>query len=543
MKARRFVAVVLAATLLLLGLALGGWWLVWQRSPLQLQHQGLILPRSARFVPRQAALSLFLLTDAEEPVRYARAVAPTRQRRQAADAVARLRDGAFAAAGLDYRDELAGWLGPETGLALFAADGAGEPRGWLLALQSRDGDGARRFLQRFWQTRSLAGTGLQVSSYRGMGLISGRAALVGQEPVPVATALIDDDLVLLASGRGVLEQALDVSQIDELNQAADPPFRQALARLEQGAVLLTLRPSGLEPWLGFPGGAPGGLRSLVASLRPQGRQLAVEALIQSIQSDAIPPGEEASTAADDPSGPWTPRLDPSEAEALLDGLRGEVVRLALLQDPAHWPDAWRPLLEQALLGQGGGLPTLVASLDAGPLLWSEGPLGWLLGTRADQPAPAALQPALEDLGLVASTLAAPAAGQGLQVWTHLEATSASRRRGDATSQLEVSLAGARAADGERAWWGQTLAVLEERRSAGSGPRPLRRALDELGLPEAPLQWAVAADPARALLRSWSSWRLLSALAGQPLAEDVEGLALALEPDAGGLHLQARIHYG
>jgi hypothetical protein len=139
------------------------------------------------------------------------------------------------------------------------------------------------------------------------------------------------------------------------------------------------------------------------------------------------------------------------------------------------------------------------------------------------------------------------------VWTHLEAASASRRRGDAGSQLEVSLAGARAPDGERAWWGQTLAVLEARRGGGggggggsgvgSGSRPLRRALDELGLPEAPLQWAAAADPARALLRSWSSWRLLSALAGQPLAEDVAGLALALEPDADGLHLQARIHYG
>ncbi|MFM7267791.1 MAG: DUF3352 domain-containing protein, partial [Cyanobium sp.] len=208
MKARPFLASLLALLLLSLSLAAAGWWLVWQRSPLQLQHRLLVLPRAARFIPRQAPLALHLLSDGREPVGYARAVAPSRERRQAADAVERLRDGAFAAAGLDYRNELAGWLAPEISLALFDRPGTSrEPAGnWLLALRSRDGDGARRFLQRFWQTRSLAGTDLQVSSYRGMGLISGRGALVGRQAVPLATALIDDDLLLIASGRGVLEE-------------------------------------------------------------------------------------------------------------------------------------------------------------------------------------------------------------------------------------------------------------------------------------------------------------------------------------------------
>ena len=65
MKARRFLAVVLAAVLVLLSLGLGGWWWVLQRSPLQLQHQALTVPRAARFIPQQAALSLFLLSDGE----------------------------------------------------------------------------------------------------------------------------------------------------------------------------------------------------------------------------------------------------------------------------------------------------------------------------------------------------------------------------------------------------------------------------------------------------------------------------------------------
>lgn len=259
MKGRAFAAVVLSALLLLSGLGIGGWWLLWQRGPLQLAHHPLAMPRAARFVPASASFSLYLFSDGQSPVDYARAVAPARQRRPAGEAIARLRDGAFAAAGLDYQDELAGWLGGDIAMALFedplaaAAEASEQPaRGWLLALASRDDDGARRFLQRFWQTRSLAGTDLQVSRYRGMGLISGRGALVGSRPEPLATALVDDDLVLIASGRNLLERALDVSQIPELNQAGQPLLRQGVAAFGSGAALAVASPVALQSWLGLP---------------------------------------------------------------------------------------------------------------------------------------------------------------------------------------------------------------------------------------------------------------------------------------------------
>ncbi|MEI6360355.1 MAG: DUF3352 domain-containing protein, partial [Synechococcus sp. ELA619] len=208
MKARPFLAAVLAAAVLLFGLGIGGWWLLLQRSPLALQQHALSLPLAARFVPRSVPLSLHWLVAADEPASYLRAVARPGERRKAAAAAERLRDGVFATAGLDYASELAPWLGEEISLALLTPPTPDHPPGWVLALRSRDTEGARRFLQRFWQTRSLAGTDLHITSYRGMGLISGRGALVGQQPQPIATALINDDLVLIASGRGALEQAL-----------------------------------------------------------------------------------------------------------------------------------------------------------------------------------------------------------------------------------------------------------------------------------------------------------------------------------------------
>jgi len=540
MKARPFLAVVLAVALLLLSLAAGGWWLVLQRSPLQLQYQALVTPQAARFVPRQAALSLYLLTDGEQPVSYARAVAPTRERRGAVAAVAGLRDGAFAAAGLDYPSELAPWLGRELGLALLASEPGEPPDGWLLSLHSRDADGARRFLQRFWQTRSLAGTDLQISSYRGMGLISGRGALVGTTPVPMATALINDDLVLIASGRGVLEQALDVSQIDELNQAASPRFREAVQRLGQGAALLTARPEALGPWLGLPAAftAPGAAQELVASLRPDGRSLVLDGWLRF--------GPDAEPQALLPAPP------PGDATgaALLDALQAQSDSLALVQQPAAWPVLWQPLLAAVFQAPEGSLPAQVAAADAGPLLWSESRQGWLLGTAADQPDPAQLDGALTAEGLLAAPL--PVEGDAsVRVWTRLEAPQGGRRAARAEpDQLQASLAGARSSQGELAWWGQTLAVLQEQRDARHPPRQRLEQVAALDLPRAPLQWAMGGGRARSLLQRWSTWQLLSGLAGQPLAPAVQGLSLGLAaaPDAppgggGGVHLKARLGFG
>ena len=535
MKARPFLAAVLAVALLLLSLAAGGWWLVLQRSPLQLQHQALAVPQAARFVPRQAALSLYLLTDGELPVAYARAVAPTRLRRQAVDAVAGLRDGAFAAAGLDYPGEVAPWLGRELGLALLASEPGAAPDGWLLTLRSRDADGARRFLQRFWQTRSLAGTDLQISSYRGMGLISGRGALVGTTPVPIATALINDDLVLIASGRGVLEQALDVSQIDELNQAASPRFQQAVQRLGEGAALLTARPEALGPWLGLPDAlaAPGAVQELVATLRPDGRALVLDGVVQlaaeaaslvPLHTDAV---RDAGTAA-----------------ALVAALQGPSDSLALLERPSGWPALWQPLLAAVLPAQADGFPARVAASDDGPLLVSEAAPGWLLGTAAHQPEPAALEAPLAAAGLIAAPLPLEG-GASVRVWTRLEAPVASRRAPRPESaQLQATLAGARSSQGALAWWGQSLAVLQQQRESRQSPRARLDQLASLDLPQAPLQWAMAAPRAQALLQRWSTGQLLTGLAGQPLAPAVQGLGLGLDAAGdGSLQLRARVDFG
>lgn len=534
MKARPFLAVLLALVLVVFGLGFGGWWLVWQRSALRLQRLPLVVPRAASFVPRDAPLSFHLFSDGDQPLDYARAVAPPRQRRQAAAAVGRLRDGAFAAAGLDYDSELRSWLAAPVGLALFELDAGaasgGSRGGWLLALGSRDDDGARQFLQRFWQTRSLAGTDLQISTYRGMGLISGRGALLGRTPMPLATALVDDDLVLIASGRGVLEQALDVSQIPELNQAGQASFQEGLRRLGTGAALLQASPAALERWLGLPLPAPADQRpgGLLLALRPDGPSLRLSGLLGLPPEIALP-----EVGADAGLG-----------QALLAALRRPAASLALVQDPATLATIplLQPLLER-LVGAAdaaGPVPALVVGSDAGPLLAAASGDRWLLGTAADRPEPSALEAALAADGLIAAPLEVD--GHPLLAWTRLQAGPG--RRDGRSEQLQAPLLGWRWQRGDQAWWGESLGQLE----ALDGPQkqgagPLQGQLAALAAPEAALQWALDGPRARDLLAAWRPWQRLTALAGGSLSEPVTGLALALRGETGVLAVEARLDFG
>ena len=109
-------------------------------------------------------------------------------------------------------------------------------------------------------------------------MISGQGALVGHDPQPLATALIDDDLLLVASGRGVLEQALDVSQLPDQHQLGDQRLQRQVAELGEGVALLTASPHALEHWLQLPElvAQRDDLSGLVASLRPEGSTLAVD---------------------------------------------------------------------------------------------------------------------------------------------------------------------------------------------------------------------------------------------------------------------------
>ena len=517
MKARSFLLAVAAAVLLLLTTALGFWWAMAKQSPLKLVGQPLVLPRAARFVPRDASLSLHWLSDPVRMPAYAQAVAPVSRRRQARDSTQQLRDGAFALAGLDFSGELADWIGPQVSLSLFAPV-ADAPAGWVLALTSLDQDGAKRFLQRFWQTRSLAGTDLQISRYRGMGVISGRGALLGRDPQPIATALIDDDLLLIASSRGVLEQSLDVSQLDALHQLGDQALVADLQQLGRGAALLTADPVAMATWLGMPNAISDhdDLVGLVAALEPKGTALNLDAVLRFRQ----PLGSSGNGV--------------TLSQSLLRSAGGSASALAVLSDPAGLlsPDSqdpvaqWlAPVLKDTLQTLGSEGASAVVGLDTGPLLWKQGEAGWLLGTTHAAPGLEAVDKELQAKGLVRSVL--PSDGSALEVWTRL---ARQRQRGEASLQAQLAVALERESDQD--WWGQTLDALTTRQDHSAlDPRlDQLKALQDEGTAPLAQQLALATEPSRAQLQKWRPWSLIQSVAGRPLLPAVQELALAAGTD-------------
>ena len=508
MKARPFLSAAGAVLLSLILLAAGLLWTMNRQSPLQLAEQPLHLPRAARFVPRDADLSLHWLADPGRLPAYAQAVAPASQRRDARDGARQWREGVFALAGLQFGLELEPWLGEEVSLTLTDRDAN---TGWVLALTSRDDDGARRFLQRFWQTRSLAGTDLQISSYRGIGVISGQGALVGHDPQPLATALIDDDLLLVASGRGVLEQALDVSQLPDQHQLGDQRLQRQVAELGEGVALLTASPHALEHWLQLPElvAQRDDLSGLVASLRPEGSTLAVDGRLgfrQALGTDPWP-GLTDLTASAGGHARWLAQLqsparllDPSESHPL-----------------AQW---FAPVLKQHLADQPAA--DAVVGADAGPLLWQDQPEGWLLATRPQTPARDAVDARLQEQGLTRSELEGD--GEVLSVWTRLV-----RQRGRQPG-VDAQLAVAQVRSSALNWWGESLMALAQRQN-GRALQPRLNQWQELTASAQPAQALLLADePARALLGQWRPWALLQVMAGRPLQDQVRGLAVAVDVD-------------
>ncbi|MEJ6827306.1 MAG: DUF3352 domain-containing protein [Synechococcus sp. ArSW.bin.68] len=539
MKARSFLLAVAAAVLVLLTTALGLWWAMAQQSPLKLVDQPLVLPRAARFVPKDASLSLHWLSDPVRMPAYAQAVAPVSRRRQARDSTRQLRDGAFALAGLDFVGELSDWIGPQVSLSLLAPV-ADAPAGWVLALTSLDQDGAKRFLQRFWQTRSLAGTDLQISRYRGMGVISGRGALLGREPQPIATALIDDDLLLIASSRGVLEQSLDVSQLDALHQLGDAALEADLKQLGRGAALLTADPAAMATWLGMPSPISDhdDLVGLVAALEPKGTALNLDAVLRFRQ----PLGSVGNGV--------------TLSQSLMRSAGGSASALALLSDPAGLlspqsedPVAqWlAPVLQETLQTLGDEGASAVVGLDKGPLLWEQGEEGWLLGTSSDQPGLEAVDADLQAKGLVRSAL--PSDGSALEVWTRL---ARQRQRGEASLQAQLAVALER--ESGQDWWGQTLDALTTRQDHSAIEPRLDQllALQDEGAPPLAQQLALGTELSRAQLQKWRPWSLIQSVAGRPLLPAVQELAVAAGPDqeegvgqAGSnrLRLRAQLRFG
>ncbi|MBW4652326.1 MAG: DUF3352 domain-containing protein [Kaiparowitsia implicata GSE-PSE-MK54-09C] len=269
MKLRSFFVTLGLVVLVLLGISAGGWvWLAAQSPLMLLSQTRATSPAAAMFVPKQAPAMVSLLVNPDELEAVRVAIAPANQRRQARTEVAQLKSSLLSGRNLDYDTDIKPWLGSEVTLAVTTPDvdrdqANGSQPGYLLALETRDGDRAREFLQVLWQRRAIAGVNLVFEQYAGVKIISGQPSRVVGLPTgdlpgdagdgTLATAVVGDRFVLVANAPKVLRDAINNVQAASLNLSSNPTYRQSLTQLAETPIgMAYVNLPSLGQWLDLP---------------------------------------------------------------------------------------------------------------------------------------------------------------------------------------------------------------------------------------------------------------------------------------------------
>ncbi len=234
------IGAIVLGVLLVLGAI---WFLGFNRGSLP---QGkLAAPQAAMFVPRQAPLVLSLLVNPEKLAAYRKLLTG-----QSGVNLGQPIQTLLTKAGLEYDKDIQPWVGDEVTLAIASLDldrqpNNGQQPGYLLALEVKDVERSRTFLDRFWQQQAAAGQALRVEQYQGVKLTSTQGKRPNWQPPKkrppasldtVATALVGKEFVLVANSPKVLRDALNNVQAIDLGLANASYYQQAVASLEQPRI-------------------------------------------------------------------------------------------------------------------------------------------------------------------------------------------------------------------------------------------------------------------------------------------------------------------
>lgn len=295
MKLRSFYSILTSVVVVLLLVAVGGFFWLFSQSPLNLLNTGEgATPMAAMFVPKQAPAMASLMVNPDQLEAFRLVVANPGDRRRVRAELNQIKQGLLATTGLSYEQDVKPWLGNEITLAVTTLDvdrdaANGRQPGYLLAIATKAPERSREFLQLFWQKRAIAGTDLVFEQYKGVKLIYGSGAeeSTSQEPregtgeqkgkgsqptqnakrkttplssplpapaspvsASLASAAVGDRFILFASHPKVLRDAINNVQASDLSLTSASFYEQALDTLTQPRIgLAFINLPGLSAWL------------------------------------------------------------------------------------------------------------------------------------------------------------------------------------------------------------------------------------------------------------------------------------------------------
>ncbi len=515
MKVRPFLTVftTIFLSLFLVGFGFGG--NVINQSPIRIvEDQSLELPLAAKFAPRDAAVTLHWMIPQEKFSQYLEGFSVPGEQRNLLLGMQGLRHGLFALVGIDYEIEISNWVGSQISLSLLKPNDFQEfSGGWVLALSTLDKEGAKTFLESFWASRSSQGIDVDVATYKGFSVTSQTSPLTisNSSDSTIASSMVSEELILIASSKESLQRAVDVSESPENNQLGDVELQGMTRRFGSGVALLTASSSALNTWIGFPEAISrrNDLKQFVGALQLKENGFLIEGLLVFIQ----------------PLEPWlqqsfdlTPLIDmaggPAESLAFMDA----PYRLFNAEDQS-FTSQWLGSIFRNWIGQDSILER-IASGATGPLLWLQEPEGWIVGTQFESSKELDVNKFLEEKGFVRSDFVFD--DDLFQGWLRFFP-----HRVLENDEVDVDVGVVLSRQEENALWGKTFAALQSRKEKQSLQPRLSQwlAMQNDRLNVFSNSAVFGPDSARQLLRGWEPWSLLKIFAGPSLESSVKGLAI------------------
>jgi hypothetical protein len=244
MKSRAIFATLTISIVVLILIAIGSFFWIYQRNPLLLARGGVKdNPQATIFISKQAPAMVSLLINPEKLSKFSKLVTNGRGRKQVKREIDQIRDNFLAKTKLDYEKDLQEWLGDEVTLAVTSLDFDHNPDngvqpGYLLAVKNKDPQLAKEFLQVYYSEEGVSDTTeLVFDSYQGVNLIFQRPLIPSKNIPKIASALVGD-FVLFANDIQVLKEAINNAQAVELNLANYEAYQEAINTISRPKIIL-----------------------------------------------------------------------------------------------------------------------------------------------------------------------------------------------------------------------------------------------------------------------------------------------------------------
>ncbi len=237
MKRSTFFSILAASVVVILSIGGAGFYWLTSNSPLNLLQSGgqNHQPTAAMFIPKQAPVMVSLLVNPDRLQALGQVVASPENADKIRDRLDRLQENLLANTDLDYKQDIAPWLGDEITLAITNSDidrdsKTGQKPGYLMVVSTRNSQLSKQFLDDFWRKKDVAGEKLVFESYQGAKLI------YTNSDVNLVSAAVGDRFLLFANDPKVLRDAINNVQAPALSLKNSPSYQQALQSLHGGQL-------------------------------------------------------------------------------------------------------------------------------------------------------------------------------------------------------------------------------------------------------------------------------------------------------------------